>query len=110
MGDPRQIRRKYDTPKHPWREERLEKEKVILADYSLKNKKEIWKMQSVLKRYSNQAKRLANADTEQAKKEKGQLIDRLFKYGLVKKGSDIDDVLSLTIENILDRRLQTPVF
>ena len=66
MGDPRQIRRKYNTPKHPWQEERLEKEKDILGDYSLKNKKEIWKMQAVLKRYTNQAKKLANIRTEQS--------------------------------------------
>ena len=110
MGDPRQIRRKYNTPKHPWQEERLEKEKDILGDYSLKNKKEIWKMQAVLKRYTNQAKKLANIRTEQSRKEKEQLISKLFKMGMMKKDADIDDVLGLTIQNILDRRLQTLVY
>lgn len=110
MGDPRQIRRKYDTPKHPWESERLEREKEILIDYSLKNKKEIWKMQSVLKGYTNQAKRLANAITKQAQKEKEQLINKLLKFGLIHKDAEIDDVLGLTIKNILDRRLQTMVY
>jgi len=110
MGDPRQIRRKYDTPKHPWQAERLEMEKEILIDYSLKNKKEIWKMQSVLKGYTNQAKRLANSITKQAQKEKEQLINKLFKFGLMHKNAEIDDVLGLTIKNILDRRLQTMVY
>jgi|SRR3989344_2721872 len=110
MGDPRQIRRKYSTPKHPWQAERLEIEKEILADYSLKNKKEIWKMQSILKKYTNQAKRLANVKTEQAQKEKEQMISKLFKLGLVQKNAEVDDVLSLTLRKVLDRRLQTMVY
>lgn len=110
MGDPKQIRRKYDTPKHPWQAERLEKEKEILAEYSLKNKKEIWRMQAFLKKCTNQAKKLANVRTEQAKKEKEQLINRLFKFGLLNKNAEIDDVLSLNVKNILDRRLQTLVY
>ena len=110
MGDPKQIRRKYDTPKHPWQAERLEKEKDILAEYSLKNKKEIWKMQAFLKKCTEQAKRLANVKTEQAKKEKQQLINRLFNLGLLSKNADIDDVLSLNVKNIMERRLQTLVY
>ncbi len=110
MGDPRQIRRKYTTPKHPWQSERLEAEKIILGDYSLKNKKEIWRMQSILKRYTNQAKKLANISTDQAKKEKEQLIGKLFRLGLIKQNADVDDVLSLNLRNILDRRLQTLVY
>tara|TARA_Y100000310_G_C20580764_1_gene762855 strand:+ start:133 stop:927 length:795 start_codon:yes stop_codon:yes gene_type:complete len=109
MGDPRKKRKKYSTPKHPWQSERLEKEKILLENYALKNKKEIWKMQSVLKKYTNQAKRLVSLKTEQGKKEKEQMMGKLFRLGLVKKDADIDDVLGLTIENILDRRLQTLV-
>ena len=110
MGDPRKKRRKYSTPKHPWQSERLEKEKILLENYALKNKKEIWKMQAVLKKYTGQAKKLVSLKTEQGKKEKEQMINKLFRLGLVKKDADIDDVLGLTIENILDRRLQTLVY
>jgi len=110
MGDPKKLRKKYSTPKHPWQSERLEKEKDILGTYALKNKKEIWKMQSVLKKYTNQAKKLANVKTEQAKKEKEQMIGKLFRLGLVKKNADVDDVLGLTMEEILERRLQTIVY
>ena len=67
-------------------------------------------MQSVLKKFTEQAKRLSNLDSEQAKKEKEQLINKLFRLGLVKKNAGMDDVLSLTLENILDRRLQTMVY
>jgi len=110
MGHPRKTRKKYSNPGHPWESERLEKEKEILSIYALKNKKEIWKMQSILKKYTNQAKRLVNLATEQSEKEKQQMMDKLFKLNLIKKNANVDDVLSLTMNNILDRRLQTLVY
>src|SRR3989344_6945082 len=110
MGHPKKKRRKYSVPKHPWQSGRLEKEKGILENYSLKNKKEIWKMQSILKKFTNQAKRLANTKTAQAKKEKEQMTVKLFRLGLMKKNGEIDDVLGLRIEDILDRRLQSLVY
>lgn len=110
MGDPRKKKRKYTTPKHPWQAERLESEKRLLEDYSLKNKKEIWRMQFILKKYTNQAKSLVNIKTDQAKKEKEQLINKLFKLGLVKKNAEMDDVLGLSVDDIMNRRLQTLVY
>jgi small subunit ribosomal protein S4 len=110
MGHPRKGRKKYTTPRHPWQSERLEKEKDILDTYSLKNKKEIWKMQSILNKYTYQAKKLANVRTEQSKKEKEQIINKLFKMGLVKKNGDVDDILSLTLHDLFERRLQTLVY
>ncbi len=38
------------------------------------------------------------------------LLDKLYKMGLLGKNADLDDVLSLTVENLLERRLQTIVF
>jgi len=46
---------------------------------------------------------------EQAKKEKNQLLERLNKLGLISAGSTTEAVLSLTIKDILERRLQTIV-
>jgi small subunit ribosomal protein S4 len=45
-----------------------------------------------------------------AKKDKVEekiLLDKLQKMGLLGKDASLDDVLRLTVENILDRRLQT---
>ncbi|MCS7122914.1 MAG: 30S ribosomal protein S4, partial [Candidatus Micrarchaeota archaeon] len=38
------------------------------------------------------------------------LIDKLVKMNILPEGSKIDDVLSLKVESILDRRLQTLVY
>src|SRR3989344_3751992 len=89
MGDPRRLKKTYETPAHPWQKERLAFEIGLLEEYGLKNKREIWKAGSILRGYTSQAKKLILATTEHSK---------------------IDDVLSLNIKNILDRRLQTIVF
>ncbi|MBS3149441.1 30S ribosomal protein S4 [Candidatus Woesearchaeota archaeon] len=110
MGDPRRLKKSYETPTHPWLKERLEIEKVLLEEYGLKNKKELWKSGSKLRRYTKQAKNLILATTEQSKIEEKRLLEKLYRYNLVKKDAKIDDVLSLNLKNVLDRRLQTLVY
>ncbi|MEK6977000.1 MAG: 30S ribosomal protein S4 [Candidatus Hydrothermarchaeota archaeon] len=110
MGDPRRMKKKYDKPKHPWRGERIEAEKKILKNYGLKNKRELWRMETILRVFRRQARRLQGLKTEQARKEEAQVLARLQRMNLLKEGSTLDDVLALKINHILDRRLQTIVF
>ncbi len=110
MGDPKKIRKKYTTPSHPWQKKRIEEEKEIKKDYSLKNKKEMWKMQSILTNFSEQVKHITASRTKQSEIEEKQLFDRLVLLGLLDKSAVIDNVLELTLEDILKRRLQTLVF
>ena len=110
MGDPRRRRKKYTTPNHPWQKERIEEEKRLLKAYGLKNKTEIWKMQSLLRKYRREAKRLTGLDTLQAQREKEQVLARLRKLGLLKEESTLDDILTLTVEDFMERRLQTIVY
>jgi len=110
MGAPKHLRKKYATPSHPWQKGRIEQEKVILQEYGLKNKKEIWRMDSLLRRFKQQAKSLIARTDAQSKKEEKQLIDRLVRLNLVKENAKMDDILGLDIKNVMDRRLQTQVF
>ena len=110
MGDPRRLKKTYETPTHPWLKERLEAEKIILEEYGLKNKREIWKAASILRGYTKQAKNLILATSEQSKIEEKHLLEKLHRYNLVRKDAKVDDVLSLNTKNILDRRLQTIVY
>ena len=109
MGHPRKHRKKYDTPRHPWQASRLEVEKKLFEEYGFKNKKELWKMGSLIKRFRDQAKRLISDTTEQGMKEKEQLVNKLIKLNLIKSKA-IEDVLNLEIKDILERRLQTFVY
>ncbi len=107
MGDPRKTRKKYTTPGHPWNKARIEEEKALVKDYGLRNKKEVWRMASFLKNAQMQAKRLIVTTTKQAEIEKQNLVNKLKRYGLVSESSSIEDILGLTLKDILDRRLQS---
>lgn len=110
MGDPKRQRKKYETPLHPWQGERILAEKEILKEYGLKNKKEIWKMSSILRTAKTQAKKLVVKESEQAKKEEKLLIIKLARLGLIKDDAKLEDVLGIDIKDILNRRLQTFVY
>ncbi|MCD6403924.1 30S ribosomal protein S4 [Nanoarchaeota archaeon] len=110
MGDPKKPKKKYKGPRHPWQKQRLEEERELRQLYGYKNKKELWKMESILRRYRAQARRLIGARTKEAEKEKKQLLDSLYRLGFLEKDAKLDDVLSLTIKDIMERRLQTMLF
>jgi small subunit ribosomal protein S4 len=110
MGDPRRLKSKYSGPGHPWQMARLEEERGIVKEYGLRNKKEIWKALAKLKHFSNRAKILVNLTSEQAEKEKKQLLEKVYGLGILSRGSGIGDILGLNVKNMLDRRLQTLVF
>ncbi len=114
MGDPKFLRRRYDTPKHPWEGSRMEEERKLLERYGLKNKRELWKAQSILRGFRRQARELQarlRAREEQATRETAQLLARLSRLGVLSVASpSLDDVLALTTEDILRRRLEWIVF
>jgi small subunit ribosomal protein S4 len=110
MGDIKKPKKKYDSPAHPWEKERIDVERELVKTYGLANKKEIWKATTLLKSFKAQAKRCATLRTEQLKKEKVQLLDRLKSLNLITGEGSLDDVLGLKTEDILKRRLQTMVF
>lgn len=110
MGDPKKSRKKYEGPPHPWQKARIDFEKNLVKTYGIKNKKELWKMSSFRKRFASHAKKLISDDSEQGAKEKEQMIERLVRLGLIEPGSEIDDILSISLKDILDRRLETMVF
>jgi len=110
MGDPRKQRRKYEKPLRPWEKERMDAEDKLMAQYGLRRKEEIWRAQTTLRNFRWRARRLLTASGKQAELEGRQLLASLRKLGLIGEGATLDDVLSLTLENLLERRLQTLVF
>jgi small subunit ribosomal protein S4 len=106
----RRIKKKYNTPKQPWNRDRIDSEKILITDYGLKNKEEIWKAETRLHDFMRQAKRLVALRTDQARKEEKQLLSKLSKLGLLTEASPIEDVLSIDLKQLLDRRLQTCVY
>jgi len=100
-------KRKFERPLKLWSKTRIEEEKKLLRDYGLRRKHEIWRAESILRNYRRIARGLAARKDKEMEK---ILLDKLFNMGLIKKDASLDDVLALTIERSLDRRLQTLVF
>ena len=109
MGDPRRLRKKFSTPRHPWQKERLDTELRILGRYGLRNKKEIWKMKTKVEKFRGTAKSLLALSAEEAAIKQKELMTKLNRLGLLPENASLDDVLGLTLEDILERRLQTIV-
>ncbi len=106
----RRQRRKYTTPRHPWEKERMDYEDQLLRKYGLRRKREIWKAQTILRTFRTQARLLLTKTGKQAELETRQLFERLQKFGLVGENPTLDDVLSLTVEKVIERFLQWVVY
>jgi len=110
MGDPRKLRKKYTTPKHPWQAERIQREKQLKSSFGLRNKKEIWRAENTIRKFRYLARGLVGMPVNQRKGEEERLIGKLFKLGLLGEGKILDDALSMKTEDLLARRLQTLVW
>ena len=95
--------KQYSKPRRPYDKSRIEEEAVIIKEFGLKNKREIWRADAKIKKIREMAKRLVTADEKQRK----ALFDKLGKIGL--NVGTIADVLSLDKKDYLNRRLQTIV-
>jgi len=110
MGKPKFSRKKYETPSHPWQEDRIKAENELVKKYGLKNKREVWKARTKLRRIREQARELltkVKSEDVQGKKESEQLLVHLNRLNILQTNASLDDVLALDIESILSRRLQT---
>lgn len=110
MGDPKKARKQYSRPRSPWRADQLAQELYLLGTYGLRNKRELWKTETQLSSVRKQARTLLAATQVVREREEKKLLDSLRKKGLIKEEATLDDILSLTVEDMLTRRLQSMVF
>jgi small subunit ribosomal protein S4 len=112
MGHPKFARKKFDSPTHPWKSARIKEEQAIKANYGLKNVREIWKVNTTLRRHRHQAMKLiGRVDTTETHwaREESDLLNSLYSKGLIPEGATLDNILELSVEDMLGRRLQTLV-
>jgi small subunit ribosomal protein S4 len=109
LGDPKKQRKKYATPRHPWRRDQLDVELRLMGEYGLRNKRELWRYKTMLSEMRGIARSLlAKSGTEREKSER-DFLSRLKRMGLAGETASIDDTLDLDIRDLLERRLQTVV-
>ena len=102
----RRIRNKFRRPKRPWDSTRIAEEKGLLKEYGLRRKQELRVAEEILREFRQRARQMIG---EEDKRKEKVLLDKLSKLGILKEGSTLDDVLALTVNDVLDRRLQTIV-
>lgn len=115
MGYPGKDTKTYETPFHRFEKSRMEEEVRLIVEYGLRNKRELWKAQSTLRRYRRAARDLLalmseKPDSPRVQVKRAVLLGHLHRMGLIKQDAGIDDVLALRTEQELERRLQTVVY
>jgi len=110
LGDPKKPRKKYEIPRFPWRTDALQAELKIIGQYGLRNKRELWRHKTMLSKFRGIARSLLGKSPEEREKLEKQLLNKLHKLGILPETAGLDDVLDLSIEDILERRLQTLTF
>ena len=110
MGDPKKQRKKYETPRFPWRTDVLQQELMLIGQYGLRNKRELWRHRTTLSNFRGTARTILGMSSNEREKMEKQLINRLRHVGILPETGGLDEVLDLSVEDILERRLQTVVF
>jgi|SRR3989344_2066123 len=91
----------YERPKHLYDKVRIGEENKLVESYGLKNKREIWKTEALVRYLRNRAKSLITA----SEGDKQAFFKKLNAVGL--NVNSIADVLALTKKDMLKRRLAT---
>ena len=94
-------KKKFNKPRKPFEGTRIKNEDLLVLQFGLKNKKEIWKTQAKVDYFRSRAKTLVRSSLE----EQEVLFNKLRAIGL--KVNSIADVLGLKVEDLLNRRLPT---
>jgi len=115
MGDPRKSRKTYETSRNPWEATRLAEEVELIKEYGLRNKRELWKAQSILRKYRRIARDLqgiisTRGLSDEVERLVNAVLSRLRKLGVLDEEATLNDILSLSVEDFLERRLQTLVY
>ncbi len=106
----RKLHKKYQKPKRLLDIYRIREEKRLKIKYGLKNMRELWIAKAFLRNVRAQARKLLALPQEIRVKKERLLLDKLISYNILGQDAKIDDILSLKIEAILDRRLQSIVY
>lgn len=109
MGSPRRMGKHYDTPKKTFSKARIEEEKKLKEEYGLKNKRELWRAATIIRKARKNARAFLGKFEEKSEKSE-KLLKRLQSYGMLPKNATLSDVLNLSAKDILERRLQTIVY
>eukprot|EP00689_Sawyeria_marylandensis_P002673 EC824329.1.p1 GENE.EC824329.1~~EC824329.1.p1 ORF type:complete len:215 (+),score=110.36 EC824329.1:27-671(+) len=103
----------FSTPRRPHEKERIDRELEVCGKYGLRCKREVWRYQYLLSKIRKSARDLLTLPENHEKRliEGQALLRRMHRYGILEeKKNKLDYILSLKIEDFLERRLQTLIW
>ena len=94
MGHPKRKKKRYERPRRPWVAQRIKEEKELAEKYGLKNKREIWKAASFIKRYRREVRAIlaeiaGGKPTEHTLRKKEEILTSLRRRGILKAGVEM---------------------
>ena len=113
MRNYRNFNKVSKNPRRAFERERLDRELKLCGQYGLRCKKEIWRCNLALSKMRRTARLLLTLPEHSQRRqlEGSALLRRVHDLGIMETDKDkLDYVLSLTVPDILERRLQTVIF
>ncbi len=74
MGDPRRPRKAFSRPRRIWTSDQLSAELYIIGSYGLRNKRELWRAQTEVAGFRNQARALLALPAEERHEQEIKLL------------------------------------
>ena len=100
------------TPRKPFDKDRLIQELRVVGQYGLRCKREAWRVQLTLAKIRKAARSLMTLPEDDPRRlfEGDALLRRMVRLGLLKENErKLDYILGLTLNQFMERRLQTLV-
>lgn len=107
MGDPKKPKKKYRGPKHLFQADRIAEELKIMGKYGLRSKRELWKYKTQLSNVRSLVRKMLALTEEKRGARERELLQKLKRLGILPPTATLSDVLNLSIDDFLERRLQT---
>merc|ERR1712133_264105 len=112
QSHPQKTSKVFTTPRRPFEKARLDQELKLIGEFGLRNKREVWRVKLALAKIRKSARILLTLEEKDPRRlfEGNALLRRLVRIGVLDESKmKLDYVLGLSIEDFLERRLQTQV-
>ncbi|NUN11862.1 30S ribosomal protein S4 [Candidatus Micrarchaeota archaeon] len=106
MGAKR-LKKLFDKPRKLWDKQRVETESGLKDEFGLKNSRELWRMQTILRKIRREARRILSKKGSDLDERTTKLIKRVNSFLIAKPDFTVDEILGLKVQDLLSRRLET---